>query len=249
METASQQAGQPMSVGPAVITTSRESHFHRALLVVSIVCAIALAGLTALVYTNPVLPFDGSIERALQSISVGPLSPLFDFYRQIGGPLGIEAEAVVFAIILVLNRASWRLLIAGAIASGWYFLLVNLVVRPRPTVPDVLRVTEHPGASSYPSGHTILFVFYAVILMVCLGLKYIPRRWQPLGWAVAVLFVAVGGFSRIYSGAHWPTDVLAGLLIGVGWLSFVLSVRWISDPVLEPRVRPMDQKKEQPKAA
>ena len=223
--------------------------FHRPLLLVSGLCAVALAALTVLVYIDPVIPLDAAIARAVQSVPVGPLSPILDFYRQIGGPYAVAAEAVVFAIILVLNRASWRLLIAGALASGWYFLLVTLIARPRPTVPDVLRVTEHPGASSYPSGHMILFTFYAVILMTTLGLKYIPRRWQPVGWAVAVLFTAVGGFSRIYSGAHWPTDVLAGLLIGIGWLSFVLSVRWISDPVLEQRTRHRDQQKQQRQAA
>jgi undecaprenyl-diphosphatase len=221
------------------------AHFHRPLLLVSGLCAVAVAALTVLVYMSPVIPLDGAIARAVQSVPVGPLSPILDFYREIGGPYAIVAEAVVFAIILALNRSSWRLLIAGALASGWYFVLVHLVARPRPTVPDVLRVIEHPGASSYPSGHMILFTFYALILLTTLGLKYIPRRWQPVGWAVAVLFVVIGGFSRIYSGAHWPTDVLAGLLIGVGWLSFVLSVRWISDPVLEQRTRPRDQLKEQ----
>ncbi len=234
METASQ----PIAARPAETEmTEHRSHFRRPLLIISAVCAVALVGLTVLIYINPVLAVDASIQRAFQSVNIGPLTPVFDFYRQIGGPYGLYAEAVVFAIILVLNRASWRLLIAGALASGWYFALVSLITRPRPTVPDVLRVTEHPGASSYPSGHTILFVFYAVVLMVCVGMKYIPRRWQPIGWAIAVLFVLVGAFSRIYSGAHWPTDVLAGLLIGVGWLSFVLSIRWISDPVLEPRAR------------
>lgn len=223
-------------------TTMDRSRFHRPLLIVSAVCAVALAGLTVLVYTNPTLPFDAAIQRSIQSINVGPLLPVFDFYRQIGGPLGIVGEAVVFAIVLLLHRSSWRLLIAGALASGWYFALVSFINRPRPRVPDVLRVTEHPGASSYPSGHMVLFTFYAVILMTTLGMKYIPRRWQPLGWAIAVLFVLVGGFSRIYSGAHWPTDVLAGLLIGVGWLSFVLSIRWISDPVLLPQARPGPEK-------
>ena len=43
----------------------------------------------------------------------------------------------------------------------------------------------------------VLFTFYAVILMTTLGLKYIPGRWQPVGWAVAALFIFVGGFSRI----------------------------------------------------
>lgn len=218
-------------------TAAERPRFHRPLLAVAAVCAVGLAALTALVVASPFLAVDASIERAVQSVNVGPLTALFDFYRQIGGPYGLVAEAVVFAIILVLNRHSWRLLIAGAVASGWYFLLSQLVIRARPSVPDVLHVTEHPSASSYPSGHTILFVFYATILMVCLGFKFIPRRWQALGWAVAVLFVAVGGFSRMYSGAHWPTDVVAGLLIGVGWLSFVLAIRWISDPVLEPRPR------------
>jgi membrane-associated phospholipid phosphatase len=217
--------------------TGSVSHFHRPLLVVAGSCAVALAALTIVIYLDPHLALDASIARAVQSVNVGPLSPVFDFYRQIGGPYGLVGEAVVFAIVLILHRSSWRLLVAGAPASGWYFLLVTLIHRPRPSVPDVLRVHEHPGASSYPSGHMVLFTFYAVILMTTLGLKYVPRRWQPLGWAIAVLFILVGGFSRIYSGAHWPTDVLAGLLIGVGWLSFVLSIRWVSDSVLEPRAR------------
>lgn len=237
MGTASQPVVPPITGSPARAMAEHRSRFHRPLLIVSGVCAVALAALTAVVYTNPLLSIDASIERSFQSINIGPLSPLFEFYRQIGGPYGVVGEVVVFAIVLVLHRSSWRLVVAGALASGWYFLLVSVISRPRPRVPDVLQVTEHPGASSYPSGHMVLFTFYAVILMTTLGFKYIPKRWQPLGWAVAVLFVAVGGFSRIYSGAHWPTDVLAGLLIGVGWLSLVLSIRWISDPVLEPLAR------------
>jgi len=217
----------------AAATERSGAHFRSGLLLVALVCGLLAAGLTVLVYTNPRPAFDAAVARALQSIDVGPLSPLVDFYRQIGGPYAVEAEAVVFVIILAVNRASWRLLISGALVSGLYYLLVRLINRPRPTVPYVLHVSEHPGASSYPSGHMILFVFYAVILMICLGLKFIPRRWQPLGWAIAALFVVAGGFSRIYSGAHWPTDVLGGTLIAVAWLSFVMSIRWISDPVLE----------------
>ncbi len=209
------------------------AYFRGGLLLIALVSAVLVAALTVIVYANPRLAIDAAVARALQSVDLGPLSPLLDFYRQIGGPYAVEAEAVVFVIILTLNRASWRLLVSGALVSGWYFLLVRLISRPRPTVPDVLHVTEHPGASSYPSGHMILFVFYAVILMTCLGLKFIPRRWQPLGWAIAFVFVLVGAFSRIFSGAHWPTDVLGSILIAIAWLSFVMSIRWISDPVLD----------------
>ncbi|TMD88920.1 MAG: phosphatase PAP2 family protein [Chloroflexi bacterium] len=233
--------------GAAAIKRSG-AYFRGRLLLLALACALLVAGLTVFVVTNPRPAVDASIARAVQSIDVGPMSPVLDFYRQIGGPYALEAEAVVFAIILTINRASWRLLISGSLVSGWYFLLVRLISRPRPTVPDVLRVTEHPGASSYPSGHMMLFVFYAVILMTCLGLKFVPRRWQPLGWGIAALFIILGGFSRIYSGAHWPTDVLGGTLIAVAWLSFVMSIRWISDPVLEQAPRSTAEKAVRPAA-
>jgi undecaprenyl-diphosphatase len=209
----------------------QHGRFRRPLLVVAVACALALAALTTLVYLNPVMGWDAALARSIQGVDVGPLGGLFSLYQQIGGPYAVVVEGIVFAVVLVLNWRAWRLLIAGTAASAWYFGIVSLILRPRPSVPDVLRVTEHPGHSSYPSGHMVLFVFYAVILMTTLGMKYLPRWAQFLGWALAVTFVLLGGFSRIYSGAHWPTDVLAGALIGVGWFSLVLAVRWISDPV------------------
>lgn len=221
---------------PAEAAEVKVGHFHGALLGVAFVCALALAGLTAAVYLNPVMDagsWDAALARAIQGVDVGPLGSVFSIYQQIGGPYAIVMEAVVFAVVLALNWRAWRLLVAGALASGWYFAIVSLMNRARPTVPDVLRVTEHPGHSSYPSGHEILFVFYAVIVMVALGMRFLPKGAQAVGWVLAAAFVLLGGFSRVYSGAHWPTDVAAGLLIGVGWLALVLSVRWISDPVLK----------------
>jgi undecaprenyl-diphosphatase len=107
-----------------------------------------------------------------------------------------------------------------------------VINRPRPTTAQVLQVTEHPSASSFPSGHTIFVLTVMAVLMLCLGRRFLPRWAQPVGWGLAVLIVLANAISRIYTGAHWPTDVLAGLLIGTAWLSLVVSLKWISDRAL-----------------
>jgi undecaprenyl-diphosphatase len=113
--------------------------------------------------------------------------------------------------------------------GAWYVLLSHLINRQRPTTALVLQVTEHPAASSFPSGHTIFIATVSTLLMLCLGHRYMPRWALPIGWAAVAVIVFDGAISRIYTGAHWPTDVLASLLITAAWISFILSIRWISD--------------------
>jgi undecaprenyl-diphosphatase len=93
-------------------------------------------------------------------------------------------------------------------------------------------VTEHPGSTSFPSGHLIFITLSVAVLMLCVGRRYLPRWARPIGWAAVVAVVLATGVDRIYGGAHWPSDVLGGELIAVAWLTFVVSVRWISDPAL-----------------
>lgn len=78
----------------------------------------------------------------------------------------------------------------------------------------------------------MFIVTLATVLMLCLGRRFLPSWAQPVGWALVVLIVFANGISRVYTGAHWPTDVMAGILIAVAWLAFVVSVKWISDRAL-----------------
>jgi membrane-associated phospholipid phosphatase len=188
---------------------------------------LVVAAITAIVVMHPYLSLDASIERDLQRIDLGPVTKAFPFLSWLGGPGGIYMEASVLFLVLVLNRRDWLLAIAVLAGGIWYEVMVHLVNRPRPTVIEVLRVTEHPGASSFPSGHLIFVTLCAAALMLCLGDRYLSHRARVIGWTVVAGIVITEGVDRIYVGAHWPTDVLGGVLIATAWVSLLMSVRGI----------------------
>jgi membrane-associated phospholipid phosphatase len=204
-------------------------------LVVAIAAAVTVAIITAIVVANPYLSLDATVERDIQGTNLGPLTLTFPFFTWLGGPGGIPMQIVVILLVLLLNRRAWILALAALAGGLWYEVIVNLVNRPRPVVGQVLRVTEHPGSTSFPSGHLIFITISAAVLMLCLGHRYLPRWARPIGWAVVAGVVVGVGLDRIYVGAHWPSDVVAGVLIAIAWVTFVLSVRWISDRAFAPK--------------
>ena len=80
-------------------------------------------------------------------------------------------------------------------------------------------IAEH-DPNSFPSGHTS--ASFAAASAWC---RTLPRRWMGV---TAVVLAALMGFSRLYVGVHFPSDVLAGVLVGLfcGWLACLLWQRF-----------------------
>src|SRR5689334_14453373 len=163
---------------------------NRPLFAVSVACAAAAVAVSLYVAGHPFIPEDAVIERDVQATQWGPLALTFPVFTWIGDAKGLVVEAVIFVAILVVNRRAWIFAAASALSGAWYELGIHLVNRPRPTTAQVLQVTEHPGASSYPSGHTIFIVTVTVVLMLGLGYRFLPGWARPIGWALVVLAVA-----------------------------------------------------------
>lgn len=133
--------------------------------------------------------------------------------------IGLTAAAAV-GFRVACGR--WRESVYVVLCAGGetaIFLLTTLAVdRNRPPVP---HLDVAPPTSSFPSGHTAAATcFYGSIAAVA-----VARHWRPVLRgalvAIAMLLPVLVGVSRLYRGMHFPTDVLAGLLLGAAWLATV----------------------------
>jgi undecaprenyl-diphosphatase len=124
-----------------------------------------------------------------------------------------------------LRRRTWRPLVLLVVAYAGADLAFNavkqLVGRPRPPAAILLKPVAGP---SFPSGHATQAV--AVYGMLAALAATASPRWsrKVTAWALAVVIAGLVGLSRLYLGAHWLTDVLAGFALGAAWLFAVLAL-------------------------
>ena len=89
-----------------------------------------------------------------------------------------------------------------------------LIDRARPPVADW---AGQAGGPSFPSGHTTAATLFALCCAWALMARVQSGWARRAMWAAAALYAAVIGWSRIWLGVHWPTDVLGGLLFSLAW--------------------------------
>jgi membrane-associated phospholipid phosphatase len=139
-----------------------------------------------------------------------------------GGFFGVLLIAVVIGLVL-LYRQQWRsllCLIITLLGTGILNLTTKaLFHRPRPQLWD--GILPHWGYA-FPSGHAMASMSIVVIVI---GLTW-GSRWCWLAIFAGSIFVAAIAWTRLYLGAHYPSDILAGWLLALGWtISISLAVR------------------------
>jgi undecaprenyl-diphosphatase len=135
----------------------------------------------------------------------------------------IPANLILIFYTLVGLHQNWffiRVLTIALSSLALMFVLKYLFHRKRPLSP-LLKAAK---GLSFPSGHAIMSVtFYGLLLYILL--HTISEQWMKrLPITIFVLLILMIGFSRVYLRVHYPSDVLAGFIIGFLWLSISLTV-------------------------
>jgi undecaprenyl-diphosphatase len=118
--------------------------------------------------------------------------------------------------LALMRQARSALLLLVAVAGGQLLshATKSFFVRPR---PDLVSHEAYVHTASFPSGHSMMAAVTYLTLAVMLARATRSRRLKAYYVGLAALLTVAVGVSRVYLGVHWPSDVLAGWMIGAAW--------------------------------
>jgi undecaprenyl-diphosphatase len=196
-----------------------------AFLSVGLVVGLGAIGIFALFATAVVQgitqPFDEAVLRWFGSVRNPALDRVMVEITSLGNGAVLVLLIAVTSVFLWLTRHRWSVYLLALAYFGGYAInsvLKQYFERPRPTVLEHLDPTS---SASFPSGHAMnAMIMYGAV-------AYLVGRLEPTAalrrttWALAALLILAIGMSRAYLGVHYPSDVIAGYLAGLAWLTFV----------------------------
>ncbi len=118
---------------------------------------------------------------------------------------------IVFFLLLKKKYYVSKLLLASTVGSyAINFILKMIFQRTRPL--EFFRVNQK--GFSFPSGHSMVTMSLYLMIAYILTRNERNMRKKRIIYGMSIIFVLLMGFSRIYLGVHWPTDVVGGYLVG-----------------------------------
>ena len=145
------------------------------------------------------------LARAVQDIEVTPLRETMELVTFIGKWPILAAIALACTVWLL-----WRKYRAEALVFGAALLSFGL----NPLLKELVVVWHSHSNMSFPSGHAYTSVVIFGLLYYLAPILFPWRRAVPLVRVSSLSLIALIGLSRVYLGAHWPSDVLGGILVG-----------------------------------
>lgn len=167
--------------------------------------------------------FDIRVTQAVQTHASRSLTTGMLIVTHLHSTLGGTVMALVIVACFIRKRLiTWALAFSVSVGGGMLLnvLLKNVFQRARPTFDNpILTLTSY----GFPSGHTMLATTLYGALCAFIVSRVRGWFWRFVAIAAAAILIGLVGFSRIYLGAHYLSDVLAAMVEGLAWLTLCLT--------------------------
>jgi len=195
-------------------------------LIMFIFGSLIFGALTVNLFANgPLLAWDKAIANTLPAIGLKSL-PIVKDIMTAGFYLGKEVVAALSLLLglYFLYKRYWQEL--AMVVIGWagsaliFNVLSHVIGRARPPT-QIWIIVNIPG---FPSGHAVAVVTFYGLLAYMLAPKIASTFWKVVVIALALLIIGFVGFSRIFTGGHYLTDILSGYAVGIAWFGVVYTL-------------------------
>lgn len=190
---------------------------------IAIACTALFVELASHVRSGATQRFDETVMQWMGAHRIDWLERSLLEITALGTGLVVMMIVVISALFLIATQhrfSAFLLLVASGGGIVLNAILKSSFDRPRPQLFEWL--TE-PSSSSFPSGHAMssAIVYFTVAYLIA---RLEKRRWMRTVTIIAsLLLVLLISVSRLYLGVHYPSDVLAGMIIGLAWAGFCLA--------------------------
>ncbi|MHC1785649.1 MAG: diacylglycerol kinase [Christensenellales bacterium] len=176
------------------------------LVLIFLMLALSLEGLLSL---------DRQVSGAVSALRSPLLTPVMLVFTQAASPLLLVMGSLVI-IFLVRQQQYWAPIFSNLALSVFLNLgLKDLFVRSR---PDTVTQLVAESGYSFPSGHSMAAMSFYGFLIYLLWRSRLRRLYKDLLTGLLAVLIALVGFSRVYLGVHYPSDVLAGYSAAAAYL-------------------------------
>jgi PAP2 superfamily protein len=162
--------------------------------------------------------YDDAVMEAVHRIDNPPMNQAMHAITQLGSHVAIGTAAGLTAIMMMRRgrkHDAWTVVVSTGGAMAINTILKNIFKRRRPQ--EVARRIKLPKSHSFPSGHSLLSAAtYPIVAHHLVERQSAPV--QAVAHTLAGMIILSVGFSRVYFGVHFPSDVLGGFAAGFGWL-------------------------------
>lgn len=162
--------------------------------------------------------FDTTFQDVAAKMHTPAMDHTMHALTQLGSHAAIGTAAGLTAIMMLRRGRkpdAWTVVISTGGAMALNTLLKNIFRRQRPQ--ELARRIKLPKSHSFPSGHSLLSAAtYPIVAHHLVERRSMPV--QVVTLTAAGMIVLSVGFSRVYFGVHFPSDVLGGFAVGLGWL-------------------------------
>lgn len=179
-----------------------------------ILLIIAFIFVLCFVLTNNTKAFDMSVYKFITYYKNDTLTSIFKSITFFGSTFFIVFLCVLFLIIFWKNKKGY--LISGCLLVSTFLNNIIKVIVRRVRPLELMLVKEN--TFSFPSGHTMASVSMYGLLIYFIYKSNLNKKMKILLISLLVFLILSIAISRIYLGAHYATDVIAGILLSLAWL-------------------------------